>query len=386
MIYLLLILLFLVPLLYRFPTDGSRIFYWCQCLLLILVMGFRYFVGGDTIGYMAKYEYASPIYDLSAIDFVLAEFQPLWVVVQSTCKAISEDFYVLQFFVSTIVNLAVFWVAERYSANKFLAVFLYLISTMLNFNCEVLRAAIAISIFFVAYEELLNRNYIKYYLLVVVAVLFHDQAVILLVIPFIMPFIEKPMSPVVLIILFFIGLFLILPPVIAVYAPFLPGDRGEKFADGYATMSIGSVFGLARTIISVYLIYFMTRIDIISENNRLMPALNMYLCCSIIGICMPIFITRVSQFFIIYYICALSTFFLLYNRSIIKTIVIVMWIFGVFRYYTQDVTSWVVREEYATTRYHFYEIFYPYYSIWEEPDPEVLARRTDIADQEMLKE
>ena len=386
MTYLILIIIFLIPLFGHLSVKVSQRYYWFECITVILVMGLRYYVGGDTIGYMTKYDYASPIYDLSVVDFVIAEYQPLWVVVQSICKTISEDFYILQLFVSTVINITVFWVIEKYASNKFLAGFLYMISNMLNFNCEVLRAAFSISVFFLAYEELLKKNLFRYYILVIIAFLFHDQAIILFLIPFVMPFLRKPMSPVLLCILFLTGFLFTLPPVIALYAPYLPGDRGEKFAQGYASMSIGSVFGMIRTIISVYLIYFITRTNFIKSNEKLLPAVNIYLCCNVIGICMPIFITRVSQFFVIYYICALSTFIYLYKRSLAKTAVVAVWIFGVFRYYTQDVTSWVNSNEHATDRYYFYERFFPYYSIWEEPDQTVLMRRKEIADQEMLKE
>lgn len=386
MTYLILIIIFLIPIFGHLSVKLSQRYYWFECIAVILVMGLRNYVGGDTMGYMTKYEYASPIYELTVMDFVLGEYQPLWVVLQSTCKAISEEFFVLQLVISAAVNIVVFWVMQKYSTNKFFAVFLYLVAQMLNFNCEILRAVLAISIFLIAYEQLVVKHYIYYYILVILAILFHDQAVFLLLVPLFYPYLKKPLSPVILVALLFIGLILSLPPVMSLYVEYLPGERGETFAAGYGSMERASLLGTLRAFVSIFLLYFVTRSRVVCQNERLMPALNLYFCCTVLGVGMPIFSTRVSQFFVIYYLCALSVFFLQSPKGLIKTLVCVMWVFGIFRYYSHDVTSWVQsNSESAVKKYYFYECFYPYYSIWEEPDQIVLTRRKEIADQEMLK-
>ncbi len=387
MTYLLLIILFLIPLFGHLPAKTSQRYYWFECVAIILVMGFRYYVGGDTMGYMTKYEHASPINELTILDFVLGEYQPLWVVLQSTCKAISEEFFVLQLVISTVVNITVFWVIKKYSTNHFFTALLYLIAQMLNFNCEILRAVMAISFFLIAYQQLVVKRYLYYYLLIIVAILFHDQAVLLLLVPLFFPYLKKPLSPIMLIGLLFVGLLLAFPPVMSMYIDYLPGERGETFAEGYGSMERASILGTLRAFVSLFLLYFVTRSRVVNKNERLMPALNLYFCCTLLGFGMPIFSSRVSQFFVIYYLCALSIFFLKSPKGLIKTLVVAMWVFGVFRYYSQDVTNWVYGDSQSVTKkYFFYECFYPYYSIWEEPDQTVLTRRKEIADQEMLKQ
>ena len=349
-------------------------------------MGFRYFVGGDTIGYMAKYEWTSPFNQLSLTDLALAEFQPFWMLLQSLCKTISEDFYVVQLFVSSFVNIAVFGVMRKYAANEFWAVFVYLLTCMLNYNCEILRASIAIGIFFLAYEQLLSKHYIRYYLLVIVAILFHDQAVLLLFVPFAMPFMKKSMSPVLILLLVITGIILSLPQVIALYAPYLPGERGEKFAQGYGSMEIASILGVVRNLIGTFLVYVLSKMNVIRDDKRLFPVFNMYFACQLLAVGMPIFSTRVSQFFQIYYLIVLSSYIYLNKMNLMKAMIVGMWLFGVVRYYTRDVTSWVDSNKDALNRYYFYERYIPYYSIWEEPDQQVATRRQAIADQEMTKE
>lgn len=383
--YIIVLIVFVIPLFRRFKPQSHSLYYWSECLLLILFMGLRYYVGGDTMGYMAKYEYVSPITSMTYIDFVISDFQPLWVVLQCFCKYISDDFYVLQLFISGFINIVVFWVMKRYAANEFLAILLYLLTCMLNYNCEILRACIAIGIFFIAYEQLLKHNYIWYYVLIIIAILFHDQAVLLLIIPFVMPFMKKPLPISIILLLLMTGIILTLPPVMAIYAPYLPGERGEKFMEGYGAMSISSIFGMIRGLISVFLVYMISKTPIVKCDKKFCPVFNLYFCCCLIGVGMPIFTTRVSQFFQIYYLIGLASFMFLYKRGILKTAVVAMWIFGVIRNYTRDVTSWVDSNPNAVNRYYYYERYYPYYNIWEEPDQEVFIRRKAIADEEMNK-
>lgn len=383
--YIVVLLLFIYPLLNGYKKHTHSQYYWMQCGVLILFMGLRYYVGGDTMGYMSKYEYVSPITELTYIDFILAEYQPLWVVLQGFCKYLSDEFYVLQLFLATFVNSSVFWVMRKYAVNEFLAVFVYLLTCMLNYNCEILRASIAIGIFFIAYEELLDRHYFRYYLWVIVAILFHDQAFLLLIVPLLMPFIKNTISPLYVLGLLLVGIILSLPPIISIYAPYLPGERGEKFAQGYGAMSIGTIGGMIRSLVNVLLIFVLTKTPVVKNDKRIMPAFNLYFCCSLLGVGMPIFSTRVSQFFQIYYLIALSSFMYTYKRGLLRTVVIGMWMFGVIRYYTRDVTSWVDSNPDTPNRYYFYECFIPYYNIWEEPDKAVFTKRKMIADQEINK-
>lgn len=58
MIYLFLIIIFCLPIFYRhkIPFFSSEIWYWGECVLLILVAGLRLIVGGDTQTYMGDYD------------------------------------------------------------------------------------------------------------------------------------------------------------------------------------------------------------------------------------------------------------------------------------------------------------------------------------------
>ena len=52
-------------------------------------------------------------------------------------------------------------------------------------------------------------------------------------------------------------------------------------------------------------------------------------------------------------------------------------IISFFRYYFVDVTNLVSAKE-SSDRYYFYELFVPYYSIFDTPDSNIVARRKAI--------
>lgn len=385
MIYILLFIYFCYPLIRRYKKGSHQLFYKLQCVTLILLMGFRNYVGGDTIGYMTRYEWVSPINQLTVTDLALSKFQPFWMLFQGLCKIVSDDFYVLQLFLSAFVNVSVFMVARKYSVNEFWAVFVYLLTCMLNYNCEILRASIAICFFFIAYEQLLLRHYVRYYLLILVAILFHDQSVLLLPLPLLMPLVKKPLSPVLMLLLLFTGIILSLPQVMRLYVQYLPGDRSEEFSEGYGSMKVATFLGFIRGLLNLFTAYVFSRMQFVREDKYLFPAFNIYFACLLLSVGMPIFGTRVSQFFQIYYLIILSSFIYIYKKTFLKMIIVVLWVFGVVRYYTRDITSWVDTNPNAKNRYYSYDRYYPYYSIWEDINQDILSKRKEIGEAGVTK-
>lgn len=75
MIYILLFLFLLVPVI-RYDLlakkGGEDLWYWTSVILLVLVAGLRYRVGGDTLVYMAEYNMYPKIDELAYFDFETA--------------------------------------------------------------------------------------------------------------------------------------------------------------------------------------------------------------------------------------------------------------------------------------------------------------------------
>jgi|SRR5690554_487807 len=188
MIYLI-TLLILVFLSARYDFNSEREFsnkwYNLVLIVLILIAGLRYKVGGDTIEYFSYFESIKPWSDTNISDIILGKYALLWNVFATTCKTLSKDFYVLQIIQASFVNLTIFWFIKKYSKYKFTSVLIYFIFIYLYFNFEILRESIAVSLFLIAYSSFERKKWLNYYIIILVAFLFHPSAIILFLAPFI---------------------------------------------------------------------------------------------------------------------------------------------------------------------------------------------------------
>ena len=154
---------------------------WC---IIVLIVGFRYRVGSDTIRYMDDFKH---IHDLSTItmkDLLHDDkFQPLSYLFFSICKTVSGSFYFLQFAHAIFINTAVFVFLRRNTTFVFTGVLFYLICNSLEFNTEIIRESMAVSVFLLGVNYLFNKKYLKYYLYCIIAFGFHVSALLAFIFP-----------------------------------------------------------------------------------------------------------------------------------------------------------------------------------------------------------
>jgi hypothetical protein len=176
---LILVLLFEIS---RIKVDNSvkNFFYYSSLFILIAVAGLRYRIGMDTFFYMYNYE-NTPV--LKDFDFSKAVFEPFWYLLLSLCKSIVNDFVLVQIVHAIVVNTVIFWFIKKYTVYRFTAIFIYYISFYILFNTELLRQALSICCLLVAYPSFTDRKWLKYYMLSIVAVLFHYTALLFLIFP-----------------------------------------------------------------------------------------------------------------------------------------------------------------------------------------------------------
>lgn len=384
MIYFVLFILFLLPLYSKKGFFCSTRYFWFECIILILVSGLRYYVGGDTIGYMQMFDVHKPLNELTVLDFLLTRYQPLWILLNSTLKTLECDFYVLQFVVSILVNVSTFYLIKKETKHIFEVSFLYLLLQFLYFNCEVLRESMAACIIYFAFRGLEQKRIVQYYILVTVAFLLHDSCFFFYVLPFFYKHVPQVMKPRILIAAFICGFLLSNPLVMQLFLFLLPGNRGENFINGYATWEIGSTLGYIRSVVMLYIMYIINKRTYCHLSPTVQKGVFLYLMVSSISICMPIFI-RINNYFQIFYLIMVGTFFVKNRDILLKTTASLLIIFSLYRYYLRDVSDWVTTQK-VSHQYYFYELFYPYYSVFERPDAAVMTRRHAIASQDMLHE
>ena len=111
MIYLLVFILLLIPVVkydWMAKTGGENKWYFFNLVILILLAGLRYRVGGDTLMYMSMYNEWPAMDELKYFDFEEALYNPLWYIYTSVAKSINEEFWVLQMIQAVIVNCTFF--------------------------------------------------------------------------------------------------------------------------------------------------------------------------------------------------------------------------------------------------------------------------------------
>lgn len=165
-------------------TLNRKWLYYGIGVYITLLFGLRYRIGWDTLNYM---EFYSTFPDLSHFDEAFAEkydfmqpgFKLLWMITRS----ISDEFWVFQIVHCTFVNSVVLWFMKNHTRYWFTNLFLYLICYCMYYNTEIMRESIAICIFLLSYKYMVTGKYLKYYICVGIAILFHVSATLLLFYP-----------------------------------------------------------------------------------------------------------------------------------------------------------------------------------------------------------
>lgn len=174
-------------------------------VILTFLVGLRYRVGTDTLSYMDEY-------NKYPISYFKDKYLIGWYLFIALCKSLHLSFTFVQLVLAFFTNIAVFSFLKRYSRHLFSSILLYYVVVFPILNFEILRQAVCISIFLLTFSFLENKQYLKYYLYIGIACLFHYSALLLLFLPLItwIPFNRRTMRA-----------FLVLLLIVMVLAPVL---------------------------------------------------------------------------------------------------------------------------------------------------------------------
>lgn len=156
-------------------------------IYLILIMGFRYKVGIDTISYMHS-QIKIPTLDhfFSAKTFTSTRFEPGFLFVCSLVKTFTPEFWPIQMIMASIINGCIFYFLYQHcKSHVFIGVAFYLVFQFLYFNCEVMRESAAVGIFLLNFKNFQEKKWLNYYLLSIPSLMFHYSAAIIWFFPFI---------------------------------------------------------------------------------------------------------------------------------------------------------------------------------------------------------
>lgn len=181
------------------------------CFLWIFVVGIRHHVGIDTINYETKYENTEGLNVIQIMFFAGYEF--MWSLFMYVLHLFNLPFVYLQFVHAILFNILLFIFIKNVSTNPSVSLILFFIFLFFYFETEILRESLAVIVSLIALFLLYKKEktiiaYMIYYMLVILAILFHSSAIIMLGVPFVLKWFEsKCILPKLLFIMVFILLF-----------------------------------------------------------------------------------------------------------------------------------------------------------------------------------
>ena len=157
----------------------NNLFIAIALISLIVVSGFRYNVGTD------YYQYAE-IYTVFAPDVVISEAEePGFMALCKFLTNYSMDPQLMFLVTSIITNVLIVFTIKKYSTKFELSMFLYITTFVYYSTMNGLRQWIASAIIFSGYKYLLNRDFKKYIIFILIASTMHSSALIMIPVYFV---------------------------------------------------------------------------------------------------------------------------------------------------------------------------------------------------------
>ena len=151
--------------------------------ILFFIAAFRYYNGGDTANYVESFLQIPALGELSERDFGDFRYQKGYIIFVSFAKNLWNNFLMQQILTALVVNVVIFRFIKKYSPFIFLTTLMYFILNYFEFNMEIMRECISVSLGLLAYECIKSKRYMLMALLIYIAYQFHVSALILTLMP-----------------------------------------------------------------------------------------------------------------------------------------------------------------------------------------------------------
>lgn len=270
---------------------------------LILVAGLRYRMAPDTIWYAFFFETeVEPLNRLNWSAFFGSRYQPLWILLNSFCKTFG-NFYLLQFAVAIIHISTVGYFLAKSTNQKFIALTFYYILCYFYFNMDILREALAVSMFLLSVLNYTKGRFIRFLAYNVLAWLFHQYAAFAFFLPIILSKNIPRWSR--------ISAILVAPFVIYVLSggssglliDYISRLMSESYNLGVELSGLGYTYNLCRILPCCIIIYFYRRREVwgMKFNKDILTSLVWcYIALVMIRVTSLPFVERISNYFVLF--------------------------------------------------------------------------------------
>ena len=388
MLIYIIILFFFFLLVIRYDVNhvkqGRNVFFVLEAVILILLFGLRYRVGGDSLLYEDNWYKLPNLSDLQGKDaFDHYSKQPLYYIFVAIIKELGGGFVAFQIVHAIIVNTVFFKIIKQYCTHIFTAVIFYFCIIAFNSNTEILREALAVAVFLLSLKYLMAHKWIPYYICCIIAFNFHISAVICFLIPFLLKFCTKQwrfsrLIP-ILVVLGVLSFVYVqyLPSLLSFVFTLLSSFNMDKMEIYTSMLGSNNVNGYILSIINVSIILFFAYA--MRKNNLNSPiqnlAMNMTFIFTAMNMIIPIMGSRWAGYFsILYYICIAD---LLYSfRGKNGSLKLLTYLFLYFITFT-TIRTQLAPDPWAPSKIPTYQRYIPYHSVFDkqkEPDREASVR------------
>lgn len=372
MIYFVVFILLLIPVVkydWMAKTGGENKWYYFNLVVLILLAGLRYRVGGDTLMYMSMFDECPTLDELKYFDFNVAQYNPLWYILNAVSKSIYNDFFVFQLIHATIVNSVFFSFFRKYSKDYyFTVILLYYVGYFCYFNMEVMRESLCICILLLSTRFLFKKKWLLYYIMCICALFMHYSALVMFVLPLFFILFKRPSWKLQL--LLFVGIFvftLVVNVPMILLSLFSVDEQLMVFAEKYMDyerniMGMLSLFIQYLPILGVIFLHERYKIKVNEQLFSIVAGIVFLYAFSMNVVGVNRLINYIIPFVLVYTVnvvyCVISNIKAAFTigYSVLYASLFVL-CFNYYHYYSKDMSS-----EYPNTR--FYRIFYPYNTVF----------------------
>lgn len=164
--------------------NGRNEWYYSILVFFILFAGLRWRLGIDTPNYIYHFYYDIPTLGKLTEDDLNFGAKPLWIIINSTVKTLGGRYFIVQLIEAAFVNVLIFNYFKRHSRYVFTCIFFYYVFLYLSFSFTIMKAAMSIVVCLYANDYILQKKWVKGYMLYLISVLFHPQAILIMLTPF----------------------------------------------------------------------------------------------------------------------------------------------------------------------------------------------------------
>lgn len=152
-------------------------------IIFILLAGLRYRLGIDTSRYLFSFYHSYPTIDKFSFNDYYIGKDPLYALLNSIVRSLGGRFYMVQLIDAAFVNYMILRYFKKHSEYIFTCAFFFFLISYVYLLFEIVRANFSIAICLYAIDYMQEKKWLKGYLLLLIATMFHAQTLVFLFLP-----------------------------------------------------------------------------------------------------------------------------------------------------------------------------------------------------------